>query len=143
VVERGQIVRGKEGNVTKWTLADIPSMHGRPAVITGANSGIGWHTALELARAGSEVILTNRTEAKGRNAVDRIRRQLSAGGGADGGAGPGEFGTYGDRNRRLATRPPALPDGAFVGTSLLLVAVFNCRVLSLSPLHHLQGETHA
>jgi len=44
----------------------------------------------------------------------------------------------------LATRPPALSDGAFAGTSLLpLVAVFNWRVLGLSPSHRLQGETHA
>src|SRR3989442_10037673 len=62
--------------MTKWTPADIPSMHGRLAVVTGANSGIGWHTALELARAGSDVILASRTEAKGRDAVDRIRQQL-------------------------------------------------------------------
>jgi NAD(P)-dependent dehydrogenase (short-subunit alcohol dehydrogenase family) len=130
--------------MTKWTLADIPSLHGRLAVVTGANSGIGWHTALELARAGSEVILTTRTEAKGRDAVDRIRQQLSAGEGADGGDRPGEFGAYGDGDRRLATRPPALPDGAFVGTRLLrLLAVFYWRVLVLSPSHHLQGETHA
>jgi NAD(P)-dependent dehydrogenase (short-subunit alcohol dehydrogenase family) len=62
--------------MTKWTLADIPSLHGRLAVVTGANSGIGWHTALELARAGSEVILASRTEAKGRDAVDRIRQEV-------------------------------------------------------------------
>jgi len=46
-------------------------------VVTGANSGIGWHTALELARAGAEVILAARTEAKGRDAVERIRREIS------------------------------------------------------------------
>ena len=45
-------------------------------MVTGANSGIGWHTALELARAGSEVILATRTEAKGRDAVDRIRQEV-------------------------------------------------------------------
>ena len=62
--------------MTKWTVADIPSLQGKLAVVTGANSGIGWHTALELARAGAEVILASRTEAKGRDAVDRIRQQL-------------------------------------------------------------------
>jgi NAD(P)-dependent dehydrogenase (short-subunit alcohol dehydrogenase family) len=62
--------------MTKWTMADIPSLHGRLAVVTGANSGIGWHTALELARAGSEVILASRTEAKGHDAVDRIRQEV-------------------------------------------------------------------
>jgi NAD(P)-dependent dehydrogenase (short-subunit alcohol dehydrogenase family) len=60
----------------KWTVADVPSQKGRLAVVTGANSGIGWYTALELARAGSEVILTTRTDAKGRDAVERIRREL-------------------------------------------------------------------
>jgi NAD(P)-dependent dehydrogenase (short-subunit alcohol dehydrogenase family) len=62
--------------VAKWTVADIPSQKGKLAVVTGANSGIGWHTALELARAGSEVILAARTEEKGRDAVERIRRLL-------------------------------------------------------------------
>ena len=62
--------------MTKWALADIPSLHGRLAVVTGANSGIGWHTALELARAGGDVILASRTESKGRDAVDRIWQQL-------------------------------------------------------------------
>src|SRR5580698_4362045 len=60
----------------KWTVADIPSQRGKLAVVTGANSGIGWNTALELARAGAEVILAARTEAKGQDAVDRIRRLL-------------------------------------------------------------------
>jgi NAD(P)-dependent dehydrogenase (short-subunit alcohol dehydrogenase family) len=124
----------RKANVMKWTLADIRSLPGRLAVVIGDTVGIGWRTALELARVGSEVILTTRTDEKGRAAVDRIRQQLSAGEGADGGAGPGEFGTYGDGDRRLATRPSAFPDGAFVGTSLLrLVAVFNWRVLGLSP----------
>jgi NAD(P)-dependent dehydrogenase (short-subunit alcohol dehydrogenase family) len=40
----------------KWAVADIPSQAGNLALVTGANRGIGWHTALELARAGSEVI---------------------------------------------------------------------------------------
>jgi NAD(P)-dependent dehydrogenase (short-subunit alcohol dehydrogenase family) len=62
--------------MTTWTLANIPSQKNKLAVVTGANSGIGWHTALELARVGCEVILTARTEAKGQDAVERIRQQL-------------------------------------------------------------------
>src|SRR5580704_16692261 len=62
--------------MAKWTIADIPPQQGRLAVVTGANSGIGWHTALELARAGGEVILTARTTAKGSDAVQRIRREI-------------------------------------------------------------------
>jgi NAD(P)-dependent dehydrogenase (short-subunit alcohol dehydrogenase family) len=45
---------------------------GNLAVVTGANSG----SVGTLARAGSEVILAARTEAKGHAAVELIRRQL-------------------------------------------------------------------
>jgi NAD(P)-dependent dehydrogenase (short-subunit alcohol dehydrogenase family) len=62
--------------VSPWAIRDIPPQNGRLAVVTGANSGIGWHAALELAQAGCEVILTVRTEAKGRDAAERIRQQL-------------------------------------------------------------------
>jgi NAD(P)-dependent dehydrogenase (short-subunit alcohol dehydrogenase family) len=60
----------------RWTVADIPPQPGKIAVVTGANAGIAWHTALELARAGSEVILAARTESKRRDAVERIQREL-------------------------------------------------------------------
>jgi protochlorophyllide reductase len=49
-------------NIAKWTVADIPSLKGRLAAVTGANNGIGLLTALELAQAG-EVILACRPEA--------------------------------------------------------------------------------
>jgi NAD(P)-dependent dehydrogenase (short-subunit alcohol dehydrogenase family) len=60
-----------------WTTVNIPPQYGKLALVTGANSGIGFHTALELARAGCEVILAARTEQKGAEAVERIRRELS------------------------------------------------------------------
>jgi NAD(P)-dependent dehydrogenase (short-subunit alcohol dehydrogenase family) len=62
--------------MTKWTIEEIGSQKGKLAVVTGANSGIGWHTALELARAGAEVILAARSEAKGKEAVEKIRREV-------------------------------------------------------------------
>jgi NAD(P)-dependent dehydrogenase (short-subunit alcohol dehydrogenase family) len=58
--------------MNEWTPKDIPSQAGRFSVVTGANSGIGWHTALELARAGSEVVLAARSEEKGHDAVERL-----------------------------------------------------------------------
>jgi NAD(P)-dependent dehydrogenase (short-subunit alcohol dehydrogenase family) len=56
-----------------WTASKIPSQTGRRVVITGANSGIGFEAALELARRGAEVILPARTEAKAADAVRRIQ----------------------------------------------------------------------
>jgi NAD(P)-dependent dehydrogenase (short-subunit alcohol dehydrogenase family) len=59
-----------------WTAQDIPPQQGRRIVITGANSGIGFHTALELARAGAEVILPARTKDKADGAIARIRAKV-------------------------------------------------------------------
>jgi NAD(P)-dependent dehydrogenase (short-subunit alcohol dehydrogenase family) len=61
---------------TQWTTADIPSQVGRTALITGANSGIGFEAALALARKGAELILPARTQAKADAAVARIRAQV-------------------------------------------------------------------
>ena len=59
-----------------WTVADIPSQAGRRALITGANSGIGYHAAIELARKGAHVLLACRDEAKGDAALLRMRREV-------------------------------------------------------------------
>jgi NAD(P)-dependent dehydrogenase (short-subunit alcohol dehydrogenase family) len=55
-----------------WTIADIPSQSGRSAVVTGTG-GLGFETALALARAEAEVILAGRNAAKGEASVARIR----------------------------------------------------------------------
>ena len=61
---------------TNWTTANIPSQVGRRAVITGANSGIGFEAALALARMGAELILPARTQAKADDAASRILEQV-------------------------------------------------------------------
>jgi NAD(P)-dependent dehydrogenase (short-subunit alcohol dehydrogenase family) len=61
---------------TPWTTNDFPSQQGRRIVITGANSGIGFHTALELARAGAEIVLPARTREKADGAIARIRAKV-------------------------------------------------------------------
>jgi NAD(P)-dependent dehydrogenase (short-subunit alcohol dehydrogenase family) len=62
--------------MTGWTTADIPPMDGKTAVITGATGGLGYETALALAGAGAEVVLTGRNDAKGRDALQKIRSQF-------------------------------------------------------------------
>jgi len=59
------------------TQAEIPSQLGRTAVVTGATGGLGYETALALAKAGSEVILTGRDDRKGRSAIEKISREVT------------------------------------------------------------------
>src|SRR5256886_11244668 len=58
------------------TQAKIPSQLGRTAVVTGATGGLGYETALALAKAGSEVILTGRDDRKGRSAIEKISHEV-------------------------------------------------------------------
>ncbi|WFU28106.1 oxidoreductase [Bradyrhizobium sp. CB1717] len=60
-----------------WTAQDIPLQTGRRVLITGANSGVGFHAALELARRGAEIILPARSEDKAMDAVRRIQLEVS------------------------------------------------------------------
>lgn len=55
-----------------WSAQDIPDQSGRTAVVTGANSGLGYATARELARKGARVVLACRSEARGDAAVGRL-----------------------------------------------------------------------
>lgn len=55
-----------------WTLDDIPDQHGRTAIVTGSNTGIGFATAAALASRGATVILGVRDTAKGESAASRI-----------------------------------------------------------------------
>jgi NAD(P)-dependent dehydrogenase (short-subunit alcohol dehydrogenase family) len=56
----------------QWTTEEIPDQSGRLAIVTGANSGLGRITAIELARHGAEVIVACRSAEKGRDAAEEI-----------------------------------------------------------------------
>ena len=58
---------------TNWTTADIPSLSGKTILVTGANSGLGYETALALAGKGAHVLLACRDQGKGRAADAQIR----------------------------------------------------------------------
>jgi len=62
--------------MSKWTVADMPSLDGRLAVVTGANSGLGLITARELARSGAEVVVAARNTEKGASAVSEIESDV-------------------------------------------------------------------
>ncbi|MFT3814417.1 MAG: oxidoreductase [Acidovorax sp.] len=59
-----------------WSTADMPPQAGKLAVVTGATSGLGYQTALALAQAGAQVVLTGRNADKGHAAVEQIGQQV-------------------------------------------------------------------
>lgn len=63
----------------RWTPRDMPPQTGKLAYITGANSGIGYYAALELARAGCAVILACRDHGKAEVARARILKEVPHG----------------------------------------------------------------
>ncbi|MBC2931865.1 oxidoreductase [Nocardioides sp. zg-1228] len=62
---------------TAWSSADIGDLGGHTALVTGPTiGGLGFHTALELARHGARVVLAGRTPDKLRAAADAIAAEV-------------------------------------------------------------------
>ncbi|WP_370199664.1 oxidoreductase [Aeromicrobium sp.] len=59
-----------------WSTQDIPDLGGKRAVVTGVTGGLGFHTALELARAGAGLTVTARNPRKADDTLARLREEL-------------------------------------------------------------------
>src|SRR6185369_1698566 len=62
----------------KWTSDDVPGQQGRLAVVTGANTGLGFETARVFAARGASVVLAVRDTGKGKAAAARTVRAAAA-----------------------------------------------------------------
>ena len=68
--------------MSKWTPVQMPDQKGKVAVVTGANSGLGFYTARELARHGAHVVLACRSREKTEPVLAELNA-MAAGGGAE------------------------------------------------------------
>jgi NAD(P)-dependent dehydrogenase (short-subunit alcohol dehydrogenase family) len=60
-----------------WTLEQAADQTGRRILITGSNTGIGYATAVLLARKGARIVLACRNADKGRAALTRLRADVA------------------------------------------------------------------
>ncbi|ABC62547.1 oxidoreductase [Erythrobacter litoralis] len=58
--------------MSAFAYSDIPDQSGKTAIVTGANTGLGYCIAEALARSKAKVLLACRSEDKAREAMDRI-----------------------------------------------------------------------
>lgn len=64
---------GPRAMTTHSNIKNIPSLQNRVALVTGGNSGVGYQTALALARAGAHTLIAARNAEKCARAVEAIR----------------------------------------------------------------------
>ncbi|MDP9182639.1 MAG: oxidoreductase [Actinomycetota bacterium] len=59
-----------------WTPNDMPDLSGRTALVTGANSGLGFWTSVELARKGARVLMACRNPERASDALSRVQAEV-------------------------------------------------------------------
>lgn len=64
--------------MTKWNLESMPDQTGRVAIVTGANTGIGFETAAALAAKNAAVVMACRNRQKAEAAMAKIRERTPA-----------------------------------------------------------------
>lgn len=62
--------------MTTFQLQQIPSQQGRIAIVTGANSGLGYETALALAQKDIHVVMACRSQQRAQEACDQIKAEV-------------------------------------------------------------------
>jgi len=63
-------------NYENFALRDIPDMSEKVVLVTGANTGLGYASSLELARKGAQVIMGCRSEKRAREAMESILQEV-------------------------------------------------------------------
>ena len=72
-----QIPKRRGNKIANWTVENVPDFNGKTVIVTGANSGIGYETALAMARKGAQVVMACRNIQKGETAAAAIRGEVS------------------------------------------------------------------
>eukprot|EP01062_Namystynia_karyoxenos_P045607 TRINITY_DN3391_c0_g1_i3.p1 TRINITY_DN3391_c0_g1~~TRINITY_DN3391_c0_g1_i3.p1 ORF type:complete len:351 (+),score=96.89 TRINITY_DN3391_c0_g1_i3:86-1138(+) len=74
---KGFVPLSHRGKPFGFTFEQMPDLSGKVAVVTGANIGLGYWTALHLARKGARTVLACRSTEKCAAAVQQIRANHS------------------------------------------------------------------
>lgn len=69
--------------MSRWSVADAPSLSGHAALVTGATSGLGLETAAALASRGARVLVAGRDPARTERAVEKASASAAEGGSAE------------------------------------------------------------
>lgn len=59
-----------------WTYDKLGNLNGKVALVTGGNTGLGFHTALEIARKGATVVVGCRNDEKCSKACEKINNEI-------------------------------------------------------------------
>lgn len=62
-------------NIEHWIKENIPSLENKTYIVTGANSGVGYYIALNLAKLGAKVYLACRNEKRANDAIKRMKEE--------------------------------------------------------------------
>ena len=66
---------GNKNKFQKWSIQNMESLNGRVVIVTGANSGLGYHTSKALALQGARLIMACRNLEKGEEARNLIMQE--------------------------------------------------------------------